>query len=60
MRQEGYTADKLEQLLNKASGLKVSQVSGGHGCAEGNHVPGGIFVHRLRSSIGAMLASLGD
>jgi len=25
MRQEGYTADKLEQLLNKASGLKVSQ-----------------------------------
>jgi len=29
MRQEGYTADKLEQLLNKASGLKgISGVSG--------------------------------
>ena len=28
MRQEGYTADKLDQLLNKASGLKgISGVS---------------------------------
>jgi acetate kinase len=68
MRQEGYTADKLEQLLNKASGLKgISGVSEDMRqittvVAEGNpraKLALDIFVHRLRSSIGAMLASLG-
>ena len=68
MRQEGYTADKLDQLLNKASGLKgISGVSEDMRqitamLAEGNpraQLAFDIFVHRLRSCIGAMLASLG-
>jgi len=62
MRQEGYTADKLEQLLNKASGLKgISGVSEDmrrlRRCSQkATHAKLAldIFVHRLRSSIGAM------
>jgi len=64
MRQEGYTADKLE-LLNKTSG-RVSQGIRGYAPDYGGarrRQPRAklalVFVHRLRSSIGAMLASLG-
>lgn len=68
MRQEGYTADKLEQLLNLASGLKgISGVSEDMrqimaAIAQGNQraqLALDIYVHRLRSGICAMLASLG-
>lgn len=68
MRQEGYTADCLDQMLNKESGLKgISGVSADmrqidQAIAQGNpraQLAFDIYVHRLRSSIGAMLASLG-
>ncbi|MBW4583418.1 MAG: acetate kinase [Tildeniella nuda ZEHNDER 1965/U140] len=68
MRQEGYTADQLDQELNKASGLLgVSGVSAdlrqvmvaieaGNAQAQ---LAFDIYIHRLRSCMGAMLASLG-
>lgn len=68
LRQKGYTADQLDQELNKASGLKgISGVSADlrqvmAAIAEGNsqaQLALDIYIHRLRSCIGSMLASLG-
>lgn len=68
MRQEGYTADQLDHLLNKESGLKgVSGVSADmrqidQAIAQNNvraQLAFDVYIHRLRSAIGAMLASLG-
>lgn len=68
VREKGYTADQLDQLLNKESGLKgVSGVSSDMreilaAIREENErakLAFDIYVHRLRSCIGAMLASLG-
>jgi acetate kinase len=68
LQQDGYTADQLDQTLNKASGLKgISGLSGdmreiSAAIAQGNpraKLAFDIYVHRLRSQIGAMLASLG-
>jgi acetate kinase len=67
MRQQGYTADQLEWVLNTASGLKgISGISGDMrqltaAIAQDNsraQLALDIYVHRLRSGIGAMLASL--
>ena len=65
---QGIDADKLDEILNKASGLKG--ISGGSGdmrqimseIAEGNsraQLAFDMYVHRLRSHIGAMVATLG-
>ncbi|MFQ4144196.1 acetate kinase [Chlorogloeopsis sp. ULAP02] len=68
MRQDNYTADELDQVLNKASGLQgISGISADMrqimtALTEGNsraRLALEIYVHRLRSGIGAMLASLG-
>ena len=68
MRQEGYTADQLDKLLNKESGLKgMSGVSNDmrvvvEAAGENNHraqLAVNVFIHRLRREMGAMLASLG-
>jgi acetate kinase len=68
LRQSDYSADKLDHVLNRASGLRgISGVSGdmrqirqaisqGHSRAQ---LAIDIYIHRLRSYIGAMLASLG-
>lgn len=67
MRQQEYTADQFDQMLNKQSGLKgISGVSGDMrqittAIAQGKsraQLALDIYVHRLRSGIGAMLASL--
>ncbi len=67
LRQQGYTADQLDQILNQASGLKgISGVSADmrqidRAIAAGNpraQLALDIYLHRLRSGIGAMLASL--
>lgn len=67
LREEGYTADQLDQMLNQESGLKgVSGVSADlrqimAAIAAGNsraQLALDIYIHRLRSQIGAMLASL--
>lgn len=67
LRQEGYTADRLERLLNQESGLKgVSGLSAdmrqiATEAAAGNtraQLALDVFIHRLRSAMGAMLASL--
>jgi acetate kinase len=67
-RQKGYSAEQLDITLNKASGLQgVSGVSSDmreilHAMAEGNmraKLAFDVFIHRLRSYIGAMLATLG-
>ncbi len=67
MRQEGYTPDQLNQLLNQQSGLKgISGLSADvrqvlDAIAAGNErakLALDIYIHRLRSYIGAMLASL--
>jgi acetate kinase len=69
LRQEGYTADCLEQLLNKESGLKglsgisadMRQIEKAVQSPEGSaraQLAIDVFIHRLRSSMGAMLASL--
>lgn len=67
LRQEGLTADQLDQMLNKASGLKgVSGISSDmrqilQAIAQGNKrakLAFDIYVHRLCSGIGAMLASI--
>ena len=68
MRQQGYTADQLDRALNLGSGLKgISGVSADmrqivSAIAQDNsrsQLALNIYVHRLRSCIGAMLASLG-
>lgn len=65
---QGINADKLDEILNKASGLKgISGVSGDmrqimSEIAEGNsraQLAFDMYVHRLRSHIGAMVATLG-
>jgi acetate kinase len=67
LRQEGYSADQLEQILNKQSGLKGISGSSADmrqittSAATGNaqaQLALDMFIHRLRSSIGAMLTSL--
>jgi len=68
LRQRSFTADQLDELLNRKSGLLgISGVSSDMrqvlaAAAEGNpraKLAFEVFVHRLRSSIGAMLAALG-
>lgn len=68
LRQPDYTVDKLDRILNRNSGLLgISGVSNDlrqimAAIAQGNshaQLAIDIYVHRLRSGIGAMLASLG-
>ncbi|WP_375512787.1 acetate kinase [uncultured Nostoc sp.] len=68
LRYCNYSVEKLDDILNKASGLKgISGVSSDmrevrEAIAQGNsraQLAWDIYVHRLRSGIGAMLASLG-
>jgi acetate kinase len=68
IRQQGYTANQLDQALNRESGLKgLSGISGDlraitTAIAEGNQraqLALDVYIHRLRSLIGSMLASLG-
>src|SRR3989440_4082346 len=68
LRQNGYTADQLDTMLNKESGLKgVSGVSGDiraihEAIGQGNErakLAFAIYVHRLRFYIGSMIAVLG-
>ncbi len=67
LREKGYDADKLEQTMNKESGLKgISGVSGDvrqimQAIKDGNErakLALDMFVYRLRYFIGAMAASL--
>jgi acetate kinase len=68
VRHRGYKAEQLDRVLNKESGLRgVSGISGdmrtvmaamAHGDARAQ-VAFDVYVHRLCSEIGAMLASLG-
>jgi acetate kinase len=66
---KGMNADRLEDLLNRASGLKgVSGISGDMRQLESEIAKGNsraqlaldIYIHRLRSGIGAMIATLGS
>ncbi|MBD2109440.1 acetate kinase [Nodosilinea sp. FACHB-13] len=68
MRQEGYTADQLDQLLNKESGLKGLSGRSNDMRAVAEAMEQGdaqaklaieVFTHRLRREMGAMIASLG-
>jgi acetate kinase len=68
MRQEGYDADKLDYMLNQASGLLgVSGVSNDmrlidQAIASGNRrakLALEIYLHDLRAFVGAMIATLG-
>ncbi len=68
MRQEGYTVEKLESVLNKGSGLLgVSGVSNDmrsvmEAIEAGNvqaKLAVEIYIHRLKQCIGSMIASLG-
>ncbi len=68
IREKGYDADKLEQTLNKESGLKgISGISGDmrqitQAIKDGNErakLALDMFIYRLRYFIGAMAASLG-
>ncbi|MEJ1934855.1 acetate kinase [Nostoc sp. NIES-2111] len=68
MRQSEYSAERLDYVLNKASGLRgISGVSSDlpqviEAIAQGNYraqLAWDMYVHRLRSGIGSMLASLG-
>jgi acetate kinase len=68
LRQKGYSADQLNTILNKESGLKgVSGVSGDmraihEAIGQGNErakLAFAVYVHRLRSFIGSMIAVLG-
>ncbi|MGC9523912.1 MAG: acetate kinase [Limnospira sp.] len=68
MREHGLDGDRLNQMLNKESGLKgITGVSGDmryirEEMAKGNErakLAFEMFVHRLKTAIGAMLASLG-
>jgi acetate kinase len=67
-RQHGYSTDQLETMLNKASGLQgISGVSGdmrqiSQAIKEGNErakLARNMYIYRVRSSIGAMIAVLG-
>ncbi len=67
LRQSNYSAERLDYVLNKASGLRgISGVSSDlpkvmEAIAQGNYraqLAWDIYVHRLRSGIGSMLASL--
>jgi acetate kinase len=67
LRKKDYSVEKLDNLLNKASGLSgISGVSSDmrqitEAIAQGNtraQLALDIYIHRLRSYIGAMLASL--
>jgi acetate kinase len=69
LREEKYSAERLEQVLNKQSGLLgISGVSNDMrqilaAMKAGNsraQLAFDMFVHRLRASIGGMLASLGE
>jgi len=68
LRQSNYSAESLDYVLNKASGLRgISGVSSDlpqviDAITQGNYraqLAWDMYVHRLRSEIGAMLASLG-
>ncbi len=68
LRRSHFTAEELDNILNRNSGLKgISGVSSdmrlvAEAIANGNsraQLAFDIYVHRLRSGIGAMLASLG-
>ncbi len=68
LRHGGYDSERLDRVLNRESGLKgISGISGDMrqiqaAMAEGNpraRLAFDAFVHRLRSQIGAMVASLG-
>ncbi|MEG5064499.1 acetate kinase [Microcoleus sp. B3-A4] len=68
LRREDLTSEKLDNILNRNSGLKgISGVSSdmrqiGDAIAQGNQraqLALDIYIHRLRAGIGAMLASLG-
>jgi acetate kinase len=68
LRQNAYTADQLDQALNKESGLKgISGVSADMrqiiaAIEQGNpraKLALDIYIHRLRACIGSMMASLG-
>ncbi|MBD1873614.1 acetate kinase [Nodosilinea sp. FACHB-131] len=68
MRQEGYTADQLDTLLNKESGLKGLSGRSNDMRAVAEAMEQGdaqaklaieVFIHRLRREMGAMIASLG-
>ncbi|MGV0028508.1 acetate kinase [Phormidesmis priestleyi] len=67
LRQEGFSADQLDEMLNKSSGLKgVSGVSADlrqilAAISENNaqaKLAFDVYIHRLRAQIGAMAASL--
>jgi acetate kinase len=69
LRKEGYDAERLDRLLNRQSGLKgLSGISGDmrlirKAMAEGSErarLAFDVFVHRLRSQIGAMAGALGQ
>jgi acetate kinase len=68
LRQADYSAERLDYVLNKDSGLRgISGVSSDlpqviEAIAQGNYraqLAWDMYVHRLRSGIGSMLASLG-
>ncbi|MEG5042159.1 MULTISPECIES: acetate kinase [unclassified Microcoleus] len=68
LRREDLTSEKLDNILNRNSGLKgISGVSSdmrqiGDAIAQGNEraqLALDIYIHRLRAGIAAMLASLG-
>jgi len=68
MRKYNYDADKLDKMLNKASGLKGIMGKSGdmrhvlQAMAEGDEraqLAFDMYVHSLRGSIGSMVASLG-
>lgn len=68
MRQSDYSAERLDYVLNKASGLRgISGVSSDvpqvmEAIEQGNDrakLAYDIYVHRLKAGIGSMLASLG-
>ncbi|QLE59020.1 acetate kinase [Nostoc sp. TCL26-01] len=68
LRQADYSAERLDYVLNKASGLRgISGVSSDlpqviEAITQGNYraqLAWDIYVHHLRSGIGSMLASLG-
>ena len=68
LRQEGFSVDRLDRMLNQESGLKgVSGLSGDmrsitKAIEQGNsqaQLAFDVYLHRLRSNIGAMSASLG-
>jgi acetate kinase len=67
-RQHGYSTDQLEALLNKESGLKgISGISSdmrqiSQAIKEGNErakLARDMYIYRVRSAIGAMIAALG-